>query len=88
MERDGGRIWGYGTATLGETATTNGLNGVFGSAANNVFIVGNAGTLLRWNGSALLPQNLGGSAGNLYAVWAADATNAWAVGDGVILQHD
>jgi hypothetical protein len=88
VDREGGRLWGYGPVSYVRTPTTNVLNGVFGSGANNVFIVGHVGTLLRWDGSALLQQNLNGYVGNLYAVWAADGKNAWAVGDGVILQHD
>ena len=64
------------------------LNGIFGSDANNVYVVGEAGTVLRWNGAALQLQNVNGYARCLYGVWVADANRAWAVGDGVILQHE
>lgn len=82
-----GKIWGGG---LGGADSPGGqiLHGISGSGPSNVFIVGDAGTLLRWNGATLSQQNINGYGGNLYAVWAADASHVWAVGDGVILQHE
>lgn len=64
------------------------LHGILASAPNNVYVIGEAGTVLRWNGAALQLQNVNGYARNLYGVWVADANRAWAVGDGVILQHE
>lgn len=84
------RIWTLfeNIITTVPSPASNRLYGIFGSDANNVYVVGEAGTVMRWNGAKLQLQNVNGYARNLYAVWAANANQAWAVGDGVILQHE
>ena len=59
----------------------NALRGVWGSDANNVWAVGDAGTILRWNGTAWAAHAAGTTAA-LNGVWGTDASNVWAVGAG------
>jgi photosystem II stability/assembly factor-like uncharacterized protein len=60
---------------------------VAGSAPDNVFVVGDQGTILHWNGTALLREESGTTA-NLRGVAVADATLAYAVGEqGTVLRR-
>lgn len=62
------------------------LRAVWGSSANDVWMVGSAGTILRWNGSAwsLLPA---GSTNQLNAVWGTSASDVWIAGAAGTLLH-
>ena len=72
-------------ANSGATRT---LEGVWGTDANNVWAVGEAGTILKWDGSEWHVQSTGTEA-TLYAVRGTDANNVWAVGSwGTILKWD
>jgi hypothetical protein len=63
------------------------FNAVSGSAADNVFIVGDQGTILHWDGTALLPEASGTTA-NLRAVAVWSDSLAYAVGEqGTILRR-
>ncbi len=66
----------------------NNLNAVWGSGTNDVWAVGEKGTILhRVNGTWL--QVSSGTTNDLYAIWGTSATNIWAVGDkGTILHWD
>ena len=62
-------------------------NAVAGSAPDNVFIVGDQGTILHWDGTALSPEDSGTTA-NLRGVAVWDETLAYAVGEqGTILRR-
>ena len=61
------------------SGTTNNLNGIWGTDANNIWVVGDSGTLLKWNGAAWTAQT-SGTVSKLYDVWGSDANNFWAVG--------
>jgi hypothetical protein len=64
----------------------NWLRAIWGSDASNVWAVGDAGTILKWDGTAW-SQQYSGTASSLYGVWGSDASNIWAVGDaGTILK--
>jgi hypothetical protein len=64
------------------------MQGVWGSSTDNVFIVGNTGTILHYNGSSWSSQTSGTSR-NLRGVWGADSTHVWAVGaSSDIRKHD
>ena len=67
-------------------AGTVNYNGVAGSAPDNVFIVGDQGTILHWDGIALLPE-ASGSTANLRGVSVVDATLAYAVGEQGTILH-
>src|SRR5262245_52489478 len=61
------------------SGTTSSLYGVWGSAANDVWVVGAAGTILHFNGATFTPVASGVSA-TLFGVWGASASEVWAVG--------
>ena len=61
--------------------TTSNLRDLWVAGPNKALAVGEAGTLLSWNGTAWTALNSGTSAA-LNGVWGASATEAWAVGDG------
>lgn len=54
---------------------------VFGSAADDVFFGGSAGTILRWRGDSF-EQMATPRTGIVFGIWGASATDVWAVGDG------
>jgi hypothetical protein len=58
------------------------LNGVWGSGAEDVWAVGDAGTILHWNGHAWAALS-GGTTEALSAVWGSGPDDVWAVGAGV-----
>ena len=63
------------------------FNAVSGSAADNVFIVGDQGTILHWDGTALLPEP-SGTAANLRGVAVGSDSVVYAVGEqGTILRR-
>jgi cysteine-rich repeat protein len=66
--------------------TTRGLLAVGGITATDVWITGNNGTILRWNGSAW-SSVASGTTEALWGVWAASSSQAWTVGDGGTLFH-
>jgi hypothetical protein len=57
----------------------NQLNGTWSAASNDVWAVGAAGTVLRWNGTAW-SSVWGGTTQELTAVWGTSASDIWAVG--------
>jgi photosystem II stability/assembly factor-like uncharacterized protein len=63
------------------------LHAISGSAADDVWIVGEGGTTLRYDGNALsaVPSGTGKT---LRGVWSVSADDAWVVGlDGVTLRY-
>lgn len=59
----------------------NPLYGVFGTASDDVWAVGgNGSTVLHWNGSNWLTSELGANNTILQGIWAANRSDAWAVG--------
>jgi hypothetical protein len=77
----------------GGTPVHRNLNGVWATGASNVYIVGDTGLIIHWNGTtwsqeaypiiASFPQR------NLRAVWGPDANSIWALGfNGVIIHSD
>lgn len=59
------------------------LNGVWGSSATDVYVVGNNGVILHsGDGGATWQKRTSGTSKSLFAVWGADASNVWAVGYG------
>lgn len=67
------------TAVSGASATT--LNGVWGSASDNVWAVGASGTLWQYNGSSWSNVSSPNTSTTLYGVYGAGG-NIWAVGSG------
>ena len=83
--RDGGPD---SLASLWERADagTVNYNAVAGSAPENVFIVGDQGTIVHWDGIALAPEASGTTA-NLRGVAVVDQTLAYAVGEQGTILH-
>jgi len=64
------------------------LFGVIGTSSTNVFAVGDAGTILHYDGSSWYPQNSGTNE-RLLAVWLASARDGYAVGArGTIVRYN
>jgi hypothetical protein len=59
---------------------------VWGSGPNDVWAVGDAGTILHWNGTAWtgVPS---GTGNDLYGVWGSGPNDVWAVGAGGTVLH-
>jgi hypothetical protein len=76
-----GEGWCWGNTTL----QGNALNSVWGTGAKDLWAVGEAGTILHWDGSAWSPVP-SGTTSSLKSVWGAKANDVWAVGDGVLLR--
>lgn len=62
------------------------LNGVWGSGANDVWMVGWNGTALHWNGAQWSATNSGTSR-VLEGVWGSASNDVWAVGRGGTVVH-
>ncbi|MBI5479396.1 MAG: hypothetical protein HY906_11095 [Deltaproteobacteria bacterium] len=70
------------------SGTTQGLRGVWGSSATDVFAVGGSGTIRHYNGSAGSPMT-SGTTQLLFVVWGSSATDVFAVGElGTILHYN
>ncbi|HEX7508491.1 MAG TPA: hypothetical protein VF550_17070 [Polyangia bacterium] len=67
-------------------AGTVNYNAVAGSSPDNVFIVGDQGTILHWDGIALSPEE-SGTTTNLRGVSVVNATLAYAVGEQGTILH-
>ncbi|MDX2193607.1 MAG: hypothetical protein NW201_09635 [Gemmatimonadales bacterium] len=76
------RWQGAGTHVLGA------LNGIWCASASDCFVVGRAGNVQRWNGSAWSPM-VSNTIFDLYDVWGTAADNVYAVGaGGTIIRFD
>jgi hypothetical protein len=69
------------------TLQSNALDAVWGAAADDVWAVGAAGTILHWNGAAWSPS-ASGTTTELEDVWGSGPADVWAVGAGVVLHWD
>ena len=69
------------------TGTTQSLNGVWGTSPEDVWVVGDHGTILHWDGKAWTSDPSVTTSSDLYAVWGSGAGDVWAVGRDVILHR-
>ena len=84
--RDAGTDSAASLWELVDAGTVN-FNAVAGTAPDNVFIVGDQGAILHWDGITLVPEASGTTA-NLRGVSVVDQTLAYAVGEqGTILRR-
>lgn len=73
------------------SGTTHMLRDVWGSGGNDLFAVGDDGTILHYDGSswATMYSGLEGSLRNLHGVWGSGSKDVYAVGDwGTIWHYD
>lgn len=79
---------GDGRCVSGRCAPGVPVSQMWGADANNIWVVGDGGSIEKWNGTALVPQT-SGTMQNLRAVWGLNASNVWAAGfAGTILKWD
>lgn len=62
------------------------LRGVWGSAANDLFVAGDSGTVLHWNGAAWSRMSTGTRA-ELHRVWGSSGSDVYVSGAGGTLLH-
>jgi hypothetical protein len=68
--------------------TTERLYGVWGSSGSDVFAVGEAGTILHYDGATWIPMS-SGTTDSLFGVWGSSGSDVFAVGyPGTILHYD
>jgi hypothetical protein len=73
-----------------ESPTTENLHAIWGSRADDVWAVGDAGTILHWDGKDWKASAAAfdlGKKPNLYGVWGSAADDVWVVGDTVALHY-
>jgi hypothetical protein len=80
---NGGTSW----TNTGDSLTSGvNINGMWGSASNNVFAVGASGRIMRWNGSAWNSMT-SGTTQTLYGVWGTSASDVFALGANGTIRH-
>lgn len=73
-----------------DSPTTENLHAVWGSRADDVWAVGDAGTILHWDGIEWKPSAAAFALGkkpDLRGVWGSAADDVWIVGDTVALHY-
>lgn len=71
-----------------ESSLAYGLSGIWGDHQNDVWAVGEKGTLLRYDGETWTEMS-SGTSHSLNALWGSDYDNVFAVGDtGIALHYD
>src|SRR5438552_18810283 len=64
----------------------NHLHSAWGSASNDVWAVGEGGTILHWDGRAW-SASASGTGNGLYRVWGSASNDVWTVGAGGTIVH-
>ncbi len=68
--------------------TVEDINGIWGVSSDDVFVAGNNGTILHYNGNLWSPMS-SGTAENLRGIWGASSSDIFVVGEnGAILHYD
>ena len=71
-----------------DSGTAGGLYSIWGSAADDTFIVGKSGTILHYDGIDWTPVS-SGTTQDLYGIWGADSSHVYAVGSaGTVIHFD
>lgn len=76
-----GSTWSDGSGMLDTPGALPPLHAVWGSDVTHVWAVGEAGTIVFWNGQ-FWKQLLSGTTDNLAAVWGSGPTDLWVAGSG------
>ncbi|MFL5542036.1 MAG: Ig-like domain-containing protein [Longimicrobiaceae bacterium] len=85
---DGDRVYGEPLGVWDNPPRNFYLRGVWGSAANDLFVAGDSGTVLHWNGAAWSRMATGTRA-ELHRVWGSSATDVYVSGEnGTLLHYD
>ena len=78
---DGGADWESMNSRTVET-----LRGLWGTSAENIYAVGDYGTILRYDGSAWSPESSGTSL-RLFSIWGSSKDSIYTVGDAGLVLH-
>ena len=84
---DGGPVNPCPLMTGGQLRFDDDLHGVWAAAKDDVWLVGDKGRVLHWNGVALAPRATGTTT-DFQAVWGQGKNDVWMVGNGQILHWD
>lgn len=77
----GSRIWYRATTTwVQQDSVGQNLFKLWGADANNLWAVGSAGRIRKYNGSTWADQT-SNTTENLIGIWGSSSTNIWAIGD-------
>ena len=66
---------------INPTVTNNPLNAVWGSSADNVYAVGDFGSVIHWNGTKWTRMPVPGNR-MLVGVWGSSPDDVWVIGSG------
>lgn len=69
------------------SASTQSLRGLWAGSDTNVFSVGDAGTIVQYDGNTWSRVTPAPTPNNLRAIWGSSPTNIYAVGDGGVVLH-
>ncbi len=84
----GNPIKHYDGATFtDETASSDCNRDIWGTAANNVYAVGQLGTIQRYNGSSWSDMESGLGMNTIFGIWGSSATDIFAVANGGAILH-
>jgi hypothetical protein len=87
IEHFDGQTWSDGAGGLDPNGSLPKLNAVWGLDANNVWAVGDGGTVVFWNGQ-LWTQLLSGTQEDLVSVWGSGANDVWVAGSTAMHHFD
>ncbi|MBU1059228.1 MAG: 6-bladed beta-propeller [Proteobacteria bacterium] len=86
---DGSLVQDKWAWVVSNVLTGTSLNGVWGSESRNVYVVGDNGSILHYDGKQWGAMDSSISTGNLYSIWGSSDTDIYAVGDnGLVLHFD
>ncbi len=83
---DGGATWSYAGGPTGLSSNVN-LNGIWGSAANDIWAVGSGGTIRHYDGSNWSTSGTGVTSRDLFGVWGTASNNVYAAGSNGVILH-
>ena len=79
---------GVNWTRLSSVPTIQSLNAIWGSGPHDIYVVGDFGTILHYDGTEWTPET-SNSSEHLFGVWGSGASNVYAVGlHGTILHRD
>jgi photosystem II stability/assembly factor-like uncharacterized protein len=84
---DGGPVNPCPLMSGGQLRFDQDLHGVWAAAKDDVWLVGDKGRVLHWNGVALAPR-ASGTTTDFQGVWGRSGDDVWLVGNGQILHWD
>jgi hypothetical protein len=82
FEWNGNATYKVGHAEIGTApAIDDTLQGIWGSSADDIYVVGDSGTIVHYDGASWSTVATGTTEQNLKAVWGSSGNDVWTVGD-------